>query len=210
MALHDFWSNVLIGARWLSPRAIVDSPKLDSASIEKTLRGLDLWLTPKCVEGFDEADFFFLPEPDRKNLANWVSRFREIASTVPPNAPATKKQVDEALPLFLKIIEALDFHRYGDAEAYVLGKQIENLIQLYRPTELADLRFKTGRDHTGDPGIWIWAILEDRSDPEFRQNSKAIHALLETASRKIAPERWPYVGVRAVSEQDEIVGVQAR
>ena len=45
----------------------------------------------------------------------------------------------------------MEFDRYGDAEAYRIGKQIERALEGRRPPELAELRFNTGTDNTGDP-----------------------------------------------------------
>jgi hypothetical protein len=53
----------------------------------------------------------------------------------------------------------LEFDRYGDAEAYRPGKQIERALHISRPPELAELRFNSGIDHSGDPALWIWAFL---------------------------------------------------
>src|SRR5262249_23325800 len=96
----------------------------------------------------------------------------------------------------------------GDAEAFRLGKQIENVIQRHRPTELAELRFQTGLDNTGDPAIWIWAILTEeatRDDERFFQASERVRKLLDAAARTVTPERWHYIRSRTVVEQNEIM-----
>jgi hypothetical protein len=211
MSFRDFWTNVRMASKLRSPRHTVDLPRPDAATIEQTLRSADSWLTPKSVEGFDPGDFSFLSKKEHKHLVEQVSRFRKVVSKVQPDAPPTKDQLEEALPALVKIIELLDFHKYGDADAFCLGKQIEKLIQDRRPSMVAELRFKTGLDHAGDPGIWIWAILDDDgvSDEEFHKNANVVEKLLASASRSVAPERWPYFNVRGVSEQAEIVGTQA-
>src|SRR3954469_408555 len=84
MALHEFWTNVRIGAGPISPRAIADSPRIDTASIESALRRATLWLTPQAVDGFEESDFPFLPADERARLAKLVKDFRELAGTVGP------------------------------------------------------------------------------------------------------------------------------
>ncbi len=62
-SLKEFWINLKTGAGFRSPRAIVDSPRLDAKQISDMLRGAVIWLTPKSVEGFSAGDFDFLLEP---------------------------------------------------------------------------------------------------------------------------------------------------
>ena len=211
MSVQDFWINVRRATTALSPWARIDSQRIDAADIERELRALPAWLNSKCAEGFNPDEFSFLPEANRKKLASLVRRVREVASKVPLFATATPEQVDRAVPPFLEIIAMLEFQRYADADAYIWGKQIERFIVPYRPPILADLRFETGLDHTSDPGIWIWMIVTDAAVevPEFRTNTNFIRRLLDTASRAVAPERWPYIRLRTVAEQAEIEGVVA-
>jgi hypothetical protein len=207
MALSDFWISVRTAARLLiPPRVIADSPRVDAASIEARLRQADLWLTPRAVEGFAEKDFDFLPDEERKSLANLVNEFRSVASRVDPKGPIPTDVVDRAAPLFRDIVQRLGFDRYEDAEAYRLGKQIEQTLTPHWPEEIAELRFKTGLDQTGDPGLWIWAILNDaasRSDDQFLQNAQRLRPLLDTVARQVAPDRWPYLSFRSLAEQLE-------
>jgi hypothetical protein len=159
--VQDFWTNVRMGAKLFATQAIVDSPQLDAEAIERMLRGTTHWLSPRAVAGFDEQDFSFLPGTERAKLAKLVADFREVASSVGPTAPAPDHVVEKALPLFRDIVQSLEFHRYGDPEAYRLGKLIEQELQAHRPAELAELRFNTGLDHSGDPALWIWAFLTE-------------------------------------------------
>jgi hypothetical protein len=208
MALRDFWVSVRTGANLIAPQVTVDAPKLDARAIERTLKSATLWLTPRATAGFDEDDFDFLPDAERARLAQLVTEFRRIASEVKPTAPATDDQVAQALPLFRDIVEMLEFDRYGDAEAYRLGKQIERAIEPYRPKELAELRFNTGPDHSGDPAIWIWAFLTDaaaESDERFLENAEQLRGMLDPVARTVAPDRWPYFSFRSMAEQAETV-----
>ena len=147
MALPDFWTNVRNGAKLFTPRAIVDSPRLDAEAIEHMLRETTHWLTPRVVGGFEKSDFSFLPSGERARLAKLVEDFSRVAAKVGPTAAPVREVVESALPLFREIVAMLEFDRYGDAEAYRLGKQIERELQPYRPKELAELRFNSGRDH---------------------------------------------------------------
>jgi hypothetical protein len=158
MALLDFWNNVRTAARMIAPRAIVDAPRLDAGDIERALRGATFWLTRGAVAGYEESDFSFLPEAERARLTQLVTEFREVASTVKPAAPAPESAVEKALPLFLDIVNTLEFDRYGDAEAFRLGKLIEQALEPHRPPELAELRFNTGLDH-------LFRSLSEESQP---------------------------------------------
>jgi len=155
MALPDFWTNVRIGARLFTPQAIVDSPRLDADAIEHMLRETTQWLTPRAVDGFEKSEFSFLASGERARLAKLVEDFSRVAAKVRPTAPPVREVVESALPLFREIVAMLEFERYGDAEAYRLGKQIERELQPCRPKELAELRFNSGLDHSGDPALWV-------------------------------------------------------
>lgn len=208
MSLQDFWVSVRTGAGMVAPRAIVDSPELDPEAIERTLRGATLWLSPSAVAGFEEADFDFLPEEERGHLSDLVRQFREVARSVDPRGPASQEAVDQALPLFLGIVERLDFRRYEDPEAYRLGKLIEREIGDQRLPGLAELRFRTGRDQTGDPGLWIWAFLDDRTsedDERFVATARQLWSELGAIARRVCPERFPYISFRSLAEESKPV-----
>lgn len=164
MALRDFWISVQAGAGLLSPRATSDSPRIDPSEMERTLRNAVMWLTPSSVSGFDENDFPFLPEAERSELSACVAEFRRVARQVPPTGPAAPEQIEQALPPFLRIVELLEFDRFGNAEAFRIGKQVERRIEPIRPPELEELRFDARSDHAGDPGLWIWVHLADDDD----------------------------------------------
>jgi hypothetical protein len=143
MALRDFWISVRTGARLIAPTATADSPRLDSAKIERILRGATIWLTPRSVHGFDASDFDFLTEAERNQLSKSVERFREIASQVPPDKPATPQQIQQALPEFLRILEVLRPDKYADPEALVVGKRVENIVSELDVKRWPYVRFRT-------------------------------------------------------------------
>jgi hypothetical protein len=208
MALQDFWISVRTAARLLAPQVVADAPRIDKESIERSLQRATLWLTPRAVDGFKEADFDFLAPEERTRLAKQVVDFRAVASTVSPKATASDETVKQALPLFRDIILALEFDRYGDAEAYRLGKQIEHELMSDWPDELGELRFETGLDHTGDPAIRILGLVKDDAAPtdeRFLNCTRTLRPLIESTARTVAPDRWPYVSFRSVGEQVELV-----
>jgi hypothetical protein len=58
--------------------------------------------------------------------------FKQVAVQVPPAAPANPDQIEKARPLLRDIIALMEFDRYGDAEAYPIGKRIERGIESQR------------------------------------------------------------------------------
>jgi hypothetical protein len=210
MALHDFWSNVRIAARYFAPQAIVDSPRLDTEAIERMLREQIHWMSPGAVAGFDEQEFSFLADGERSRLAMLVADLRAVASSQSPTASVADDAVEKALPIFRDIVQLLEFDRYGDVEAYRLGKMIEQEIAPRKPPELAELRFNTGLDHSGDPAVWIWAFLTEdvsRNDDTFLKAAHRLRAVLHHVARRVAPDRLPYLSFRPVSEPAEAVEV---
>jgi hypothetical protein len=208
MALHDFWSNVRTGARYFSPQAIVDAPRLDAEAIERMLRERTHWLTPRAVAGFDEKEFSFLPDGERVKLAKLVADFQTVASSISPTAPVADDAVERALPLFRDIVRLLEFDRYGDADAFRLGKLIEREIAPRRLPELAELRFHTGFDHSGDAALWIWVFLTEdvsKNDDAFLKVAQRLRATLDPIARRVAPDRWPYLSFRPITEPAEAV-----
>ena len=95
MSLRDFLISVRTGASLLGPNVTGDSPRIDSSSIERTLRGAVIWLTPKSVEGYRPDDFSgILSATENSDLRKSVEQFRRIASQVPGNKPATTRQIE--------------------------------------------------------------------------------------------------------------------
>ena len=207
MALQDFWMNVRSAAGPIVRQADIDSPKLDPTEIERDLRGSTQLLTPRAVAGFDEKDFEFLPDTDRKRLAELVKDFRSLVPRLYSREPVPEDVVVRALPLFRDIILLLEFNRYEDPEAYRLGKQIEREIADLWPPELAELQFKTKLDHSGEPGIWIRAWLTEEAsgtDDLFLKNAKELRHWLDPIARDVAPDRFPYLSFRSIADKAEL------
>ena len=112
------------------------------------------------------------------------------------------------LPEFRDIIGLLEFDRYENAEAFRLGKRFEREIAPWRPPELAELRFSAWLDHSGDPGLWIWAYLSDavsQNDEDFLEAARRLRGPLEEVAQDVAPDRFPYLAFRSLKEQSEPV-----
>ena len=209
MAFQDFWMSVRRAAGRIVPETrVVDSPRLDPNEIERTLRGgTTRWLTPRAVAGFDVKDVDFLPAAERKRLAKLVKDFRTLVARVNPKEPSPEDVVERALAIFRDIILLLEFNRYEDPEAYRLGKQIEKAIKAQWPEELAEVRFSTGLDHTGDPGIWIWVFLTEEAsmtDDQFLDNAKKLRHWLDAIAREVVPDRFPYISFRSIAEEVDL------
>ena len=208
MALDDFWRNVRTAARLIAPNNIIDSPPLDEKTIEERLRSEPSWLNQSSVAGFDEEDFGFLEEPQRTRLKELVEQFRGIAPRATRRPVLEADLVSRALPLFRGIVDTLEFNRYADAEAYRLGKLIENDIKADWPEGLAQLRFRTGLDHSGEPVLKYWVFLNDdasATEDRFLDSARKLDAFLQPIARAIAPDRWPYPSFRSLKEETEPV-----
>ncbi len=208
MALDDFWISVRVAARVPVQQSLVDSPRLDAEAIDRALRKTNLWLSPGAVAGFVEGDFSFLPDAERSRLVALYSDFLAAVKTKNQASVPAGELIDEILPTFRGIVQALEFDRYGDPTAFRLGKLIENAIASRRPPQLAELRFNTGTDHSGDPAVWIWAFLSadvSESDDKFLEAAQELRDLLDPVARQVAPDRWPYISFRSMAEQSEPV-----
>jgi hypothetical protein len=163
MAKRDFISSVRTAVGFLDPEIQTDSQHLDSEEIRQHIRRAVIWLTPKSVEGFVPQDFAELPEAQRNELDAEVETFRSIAEDVPAGTPATEKQIEAALPHFLKIVslvrEAVLPPWIADLD--MLLSQVESWCEeqgwshkrqskvirerLLGPYEVEQLRFHTGQ-----------------------------------------------------------------
>ncbi len=203
MSLREFWTSVRTAAGFLLPPVAADSPRIDTDQLEARLRRVQIWLTPKSVEGFHVEDFPFLDEGTRGQLSRCVQQFVNAAEQVPPDKPATEEQVQVALPAFLCILEIMRPDKYGDLDAFIIGKRIERDLAGHLPDWVHELRFETGDDANGDPAVWIWVELADAAAEKnvFSQHTREIRTDLVDCVRRLGVERWPYVHFRTVSER---------
>lgn len=214
MSLSVFWVTVRSAAE-----------RAESSERGDFFDGLDLWLNSAVVSDFNPDDFDFLSEEDRSRLAKLVEDFTRVAQKVDPTKPTSKAQREEAERLLMEIAKILDFKRYEDPDALRLGKLIERELERYRPSGIAELEFKTGFDHTGDPGIWIEVYLDQsasKTDDEFLENAHKIRRILDLVARQViredarklvreggredALERWPYIAFELIDERSETAG----
>lgn len=106
---------------------------------------------------------------------------------------------------FASIVSFLELDRFRDAEAFRLGKQIETRLRADAwPEGLEEIWWESGEDHSGDPGLWIWAILADavaEPDARFHATTRRIRALLRDAANAVTFERFPYIAFRTAGER---------
>lgn len=207
MSLREFWSNVRSAAAMITPTVTADSPRINHDQIERILRRAAIWLTPRAVEGFEERDFDFLNMDERVQLSEAVRLFRDVAVQVDPKQPARPEQMQAALPYFQRIVEILGSNKYSDSDAFMLGKSIERHIAGRVPNTVLELRFETGDDSSGDAGLWVWVVLDDRvadDDEELLANTSAIEQLITDAVRQLGIRRWPYVRFRTNSDLEPL------
>jgi hypothetical protein len=107
MAKEDFFLSVRNAVRFVAPRVEADGPYDDLDKLKKMLRAATIWLTPKSVAEYDPQDFASLPREEWEALEKDVSAFGAVARDVPPQQPATREQVQAALPPFLKVVKAV-------------------------------------------------------------------------------------------------------
>ena len=202
MAIQDFWLNVTAALPYFDSRFATESPELDPRQRRRRLRNAALWLTPATVEGFDANDFGFMEQTERDALKASVEDFRRVAETVPDDGPPTEEQIREASPKFQRILEVLQPHENPDIEAFRASKVLAKL----RFPNVQKLIHLFDTDSTGDPGIWVWVILNDEvaERPTFFEETEEIRGRIEVALRRTGLRRFPYIRFQTVSEQREI------
>ena len=194
MALEEFWKDVRRASRLVAPRVAPEVLQRDTS----------LWRTPKSVSAFDKRDFAFLPPDEPARLANAVEQFRRVInSTIQAGSEIAHTQQDRARVALDTIVNVLDFRRFADPVAFRVGKQIEAAIAPDRPERLAELRFATGRDHDGDPVLWVTAIFAEDDEEEFLRLVDQTRPLLQDAAREAEPDLWPHLSFTTVSEEQE-------
>jgi hypothetical protein len=89
------------------PVVITDSQLINAESITAVLERAMIWLTPKTVEAYDPAAFEEWSGILQAELKDAVERFRRVASTIPPDKPATAPQARDGVQAFSSLKEAV-------------------------------------------------------------------------------------------------------
>jgi hypothetical protein len=207
-----FWMNVLASSHLDLGSGVADRPRITPDGVAERLARRPRWLTPFTVAGFRPEEFQFLPAEELKRLTDGVGGVQTVASELRPDQTATDEQRGRALPHFQAVVEVLEFDRYGDAPALILGKQIEQRLVPVWPPHLDHLRFRTGLDSTDDPALWVWAFVAEAGefdDGRFLERADVIEDVLEPVARKMAPEGRLYLRFRSTLDLPEAQGVPA-
>ena len=211
--IAPFWINVLAASSLDLPSGVADRPRITPDAVAARLVTKPRWLNPFTVRGFRVEEFQFLSPEELKNLTDGVNGVLAVASEIRPNQLATEDQRERAQPYFLAILEVLEYDRYGDVAALILGKQIEQRLASDWPPFLDHLRFRTGLDSTDDPALWVWAFVteeaEEYDEIKFLRRANAIEDGLEPIARELAPEGRLYLRFRSTLDLPERQGVPA-
>jgi hypothetical protein len=197
-----FWPTVRRELGYVSDRAVADRPRLTREAILKKLTTNERWLQwftfdAPYAEGFD-----FLGQPEKRQLVAAVELVRGVAKEIPEDGRPTAEQLDRARPPFADVVELMGFDRYDEADDFYFGKQIERRLKPW-PPQLDHLRFENGSDHAGYPALWVWAYLTaaaSDSDEQVKRSAGLLRPILREAAREVAPDRFPYVSFRSVSD----------
>jgi len=198
MSRSEFLGNVREAAHFLAPTVQSDG-SLDNTQLARTLRSAEVWLTPSAVKGYDENDFSELPPDELRRLSDNVDRFATVARTVPNDQPASKQQVEVALPAFRTILEILKVRL--DPEAVRAHQLLEGQEW---PDYVRDFKCEAGEDSSGDPCLWVWFVIDDEipTRKDFGRIGTELREKARNVLRTNGIERFPYFGVRSASERE--------
>ena len=211
--IAPFWMNVLAASNLDLSSGVADRPRITLEAVAARLATKPRWLTPFTVLGFRQEEFQFLSPEELSRLTDGVKGVRAVTSEMRPDQPATEVQREQALPHFLAVLEVLEYDRYSDVPALILGKQIEHRLASNWPPCLDHLRFRTGLDSTDDPALWVWVFVteetEEYDEIKFLTRANAVEDVLEPIARELAPEGRVYLRFRSTLDLPERQGVPA-
>lgn len=200
MAIWELLDNVSTTSRQLeSARIDLSSEVQDSDAITELASRYQDWLTPHSVGGYDPADFDFLSSEEQRELRESIEAFMAAAGDGLAALRATGDGVQRALRAFTKIFHILRPDKYADPDALRIGKQIEAWARPSLPKWIAELKFRTGVDSTGEESIWIRAIVDDEvmEEPSFAVQAESARRILFAAAQRYGGKRWPYISFRS-------------
>lgn len=214
MALDLFWAEVAVRNPLSKGRAsIQDAPRIAADNLDAALSQSREWQFAGPFRGFDEADFEFLPEDERRELSELVREINGLASklrTLVTRTLSNEGQLEEtevanrARPLLCRIILLLQQDRYFSGDGLRLGKLVERELEGQLPEEVAELRFFVGPDLSGDPGFYAWAFVSEeavRTDEKLFALTRRVRPLIEDAMYRVAKDHFAYLSFRGVGEK---------
>jgi len=227
MALADFWNDVRarnpLFHEGVSPPDVprVTADELDGrfaadallAAVGDGSADADF---PTPLTGYDPNDFAFLSDDRREALTNAVTSYNaavaELAArrrgAVPPH-PSPKDGIDLHRQLrhsLRDIILLIEQDRYRTPDALRYGKLVEHELGDQLPDGVVELRCNSSEDSAGDSAIWLWAFLSDEATADnarLLETGRRVRPILRSAARIVAPDRYPYILFRGMSERVE-------
>ena len=217
MALEEFWESVWVrNPYWGTAQSPPDFPQVTREGLDADLTKRQAKWQPRGVlTGYDEKDFDFLEPEEQRQLTELVRGFNEVAPQLrwlwgrarnAEDEQELKELTDRARPYLQDIIFLLKQDRYRGAEALRYGKLVERELGGTLPDGVVELRFSAGGDWTGDPGLFVWVFLSDAAtatDKQLAETVNRVSPVLSATVRRVAPDHFPYISFRGVSERIE-------
>jgi hypothetical protein len=200
MSKRDFLDN-LRAARNLCAHgdATAGNQHLDPAALERTLIRAAIWLSPSSMKGFRPDDFQELGKVQQQALADAVQAFDQIARQVPPDGPATDKQLKEGRVALEKILTILVNYLPDHEEAVQIRTA---LAKLDFPNWVVNWDYEPGSDDEGAPAVWI-TVYADEQVIRVDQYGRGVGDLLPKFRSTLTAagiRRWPYIRLRTARE----------
>lgn len=205
MALQEFLTSVRIGASVLPPEVWEDPAHAPAEVATRAFQLADIWLTPAVVRGYADGDFAALPAAERERLREAVAAFRAVAAGV---TPATPEQVSRALPHFLTILDVVRPY-IANREALDARRAVWQACEPYRDWAPA-FDSRLGFDWTGDPGVWVWLILNNDVDVTTRDTQLRIADVREAIDAQLVRAGIDRILYESVWKREEVVPVVLR
>ncbi len=200
MSKRDFLDNLrLARSLFVHGRATSNSRKLDPAALKQAIIRAAIWLTPKAVEDFNEADFAELGSARQRALGDAVREFELVAGQVPQDAPPSDAQVSQAGDALRRILEIVGNYLPAHEEEL----QIQNaLAHLDYPSWVRNWDFEPGSNGDGEPSLWVTLYADDGAVPPELLGKRATDMIpmIRAALKGAGVRRWPYLRVWTARE----------
>lgn len=167
--------------------------------------GADLWFSPILGKHFAAKDFDGMDPATLTELQSAVAEFDRLAAG--PSAADRGRGLELLARIGAIVDDRLIRGGPEEEERKILGV-LNDLRAKYRD-DLVPLDYELRTDSNGDPGVWVWArVDEDQniSAPEFRTKIDGYRRDVLYSFRRHGIEAWPYVGIRTPTEQKRLLG----
>jgi hypothetical protein len=200
MSKRDFLDNVRVARNlFVHGRATGDSRQLDPAALTQAIIRAAIWLTPKAVESFNEADFVELGPGRQRALGEAVREFDLIARQVRPNSPASDAQVSQAGDALRRLLEILgNYLPTHDEELQIQSA----FAKLDYPPWVRNWDFEPGSNEDGEPSVWVTLYADEGAVPPELLGKRATEMIpkIRAALKSAGVRRWPYLRVWTARE----------